>query len=206
MELEFCHWEKMCKLTCQISVLEIITFTLECLAPYVTCHVKLAGGGGNPPPSISDICDRSMKCLLLMLQNFDFHDRHMFCFSSYLAPLSFLHNPPSHEKTPRGGIVASTFTKFDDKERVFDVEALVINAKADVEAVEAFAKMSGSKKLHLVTAATKVISSLRNVPLDESEKVAVHQNIKNAQLGRETMRLCSDVLELVVDLYARAFT
>ena len=105
--------------------------------------------------------------------------------------------------------MASTFTKFDDRtdeSRSFDVEALVRNAKTDVEAVEAFAKMSGAKKLHLVTAATKVISSLGNVPLDESEKVAVHLNIKNAQLGTQTMKLSADVLELVVDLYARAFT
>ena len=99
-----------------------------------------------------------------------------------------------------------TFTKFDDKERTFDVESLVINAKADVEAVESFAKMSGVKKLHLATAATKVISSLGDVPLDESEKIAVHQNLKNAQLGKETLKLCSDVLELVVELYARAFS
>ena len=108
-----------------------------------------------------------------------------------------------------GGIVASTFTKFDERTeetRSFDVEALVKNAKTDVESIEAFAKMSGAKKLHLVTAATKVISSLGNVPLDESEKVAVHANIKNAQLGHQTMKLSSDVLELVVDSYARAFT
>ena len=103
--------------------------------------------------------------------------------------------------------MSSTFTKFDEnQERSFDVEALVVNAKADVEAIESCGKLSGPKRLHLVTAATKVISSLGNVPLDECEKVAVHQNIKNAQLGRDTMRLCSDVLELVVDLYARAFT
>ena len=83
---------------------------------------------------------------------------------------------------------------------------MVKNAKYDVQAVEAFAQLSGPKRLHLVTAATKVIASLGNVPLDESEKIAVHANIKNAQLGRETMKLSSDVLELVVDLYARAFT
>ena len=145
--------------------------------------------------------------LFLMLQVFELSCIGT-CFVSRVTwPHSvFSTTLPPMRKLPRGGIVTSTFTKFDDKERSFDVEALVINAKTDVEAVEAFAKMSGVKKLHLVTAATKVISSLGNVPLDESEQIAVHQNIKNAQLGRETMKLCSDVLELVVDLYARAFT
>ena len=106
--------------------------------------------------------------------------------------------------------MSSTFSKIDvtaeDSAGKFDVDALLENAKVDVEAVEAFAKLRGMKKLQLVTAACKVITSLGNVPLDEVEKIVVHQNIKNAQLGRETMKLSSDVLELVVDLYARAFT